>query len=487
MNMGMVTVTRRSGWLYACAAFLFCAVAAIASSAQTFTNLASFVGPNGANPYGALVQGINGDLYGTASYAGGCYVGFGCGTIFEITRTGALSTLYDFCARKNCADGNSPSVGLVQGPKGNFYGTTAYGGNLGCYENLGCGTMFEISQTGTLTTLADSGAGALIRADNGNFYGVGVTLFKMTPAGAITNLYTFPNGSLDHGLSEASNGDLYVTTYYGGTYGQGSILQMTPAGKVSTTYSFCPVSSCTDGKYPYAPLVQGSDGNLYGTTTEGGASSAGTVFKITPTGKLTTLYTFCAQAGCADGSYPLGLIQATDGNLYGVAYYGGNGSTGLFSGAGTLYKITPSGNFTTLYKFCSQANCTDGSNPNAALLQATDGTFYGTTVYGGTNSSACPPIFAYGPCGTVFSLSTGLSPFVSLPLDSGQVGTTGSILGQGFTGTTGVFLNGTPASFTVVSDTFIRATVPSGATSGFVTVNTPSGTLTSNVPFRVTP
>ena len=211
------------------------------------------------------------------------------------------------------------------------------------------------------------------------------------------------------------------------------------------------------------------------------------MFKITPTGKLTTLYTFCAQAGCADGSYPLGLIQATDGNFYGVTYYGANGNTGLFTGAGTLYKITPSGTLTTLYRFCAQANCTDGSNPYAALLQATNGTFYGTTVYGGTNSSACPPLFSYGPCGTVFSLSTGLSPFVSLPLDSGQVGGTGAILGQGFTGTTGVFLNGTPASFTIVSDTFIRTTVPSGATSGFVTVNTPSGTLTSNVPFRVRP
>jgi hypothetical protein len=159
----------------------------------------------------------------------------------------------------------------------------------------------------------------------------------------------------------------------------------------------------------------------------------------------------------------------------------------LYTGAGTLYKITPSGTFTTLYKFCAQAKCKDGSNPYATLFQATNGTFYGTTLYGGTNSSACPAGFSRGPCGTVFSLSTGLSAFVSLPLDSGQVGGVGGILGQGFTGTTGVFLNGTPATFTVVSDTFIEATVPAGATSGFVTVTTPSGTLTSNVPFQVVP
>jgi uncharacterized repeat protein (TIGR03803 family) len=251
MNTGKPNRTGRSGWMRFCAALLFCAIAAVASSAQTFTNLASFVGPNGANPYGALVQGINGNFYGTASYAGGCYVGFGCGTIFEITRTGALSTLYDFCAKKNCTDGNSPSVGLVLGPKGDLYGTTGYGGLIGgCYEGLGCGTIFEISQTGALTTLAESGADALIRADDGNFYGLDTSLFKMTPAGAVTDLYTFPNGSIANGLSQFGAGDLYVTTYYGGAYGQGSILQMTPTGKVSTIYSFCPVSTCTDGKYP---------------------------------------------------------------------------------------------------------------------------------------------------------------------------------------------------------------------------------------------
>jgi uncharacterized repeat protein (TIGR03803 family) len=135
---------------------------------------------------------------------------------------------------------------------------------------------------------------------------------------------------------------------------------------------------------------------------------------------------------------------------------------------------------TTIYNFCSQTNCTDGAYPAAALLQATDGNFYGTTSSGGTGGLS-------GNQGTIFRFSTGLGPFVKLVRDSGKVGDTNGILGQGFIGTSGVFLNGTPASFTVVSDTFIEATVPAGATSGFVTVDTPSGTLTSNVAFRVRP
>ena len=148
--------------------------------------------------------------------------------------------------------------------------------------------------------------------------------------------------------------------------------------------------------------------------------------------------------------------------------------------AGTIFKITPQGVLTTLYTFCSQPNCTDGANPGTALMQSTDGNFYGTTFSGGQGGLS-------GEMGTIFRLSTGLGPFVKLVRSAGKVGQSGGILGQGFTGTTGVFLNGTPANFTVVSDTYIQATVPAGGTSGFVTVDTPGGVLTSNVPFHVIP
>jgi uncharacterized repeat protein (TIGR03803 family) len=191
----------------------------------------------------------------------------------------------------------------------------------------------------------------------------------------------------------------------------------------------------------------------------------GTIFKMSSGGKFTTLYDFCSQTNCADGANPAeSLVLATDGNLYGTTAGGGNSV-----GAGTIFKITPQGVLTTLYDFCSQSNCADGGGPDAALIQGTDGNFYGTTG------------------GTVFRFSMGLGPFVKLVQASGKVGQTMGIYGQGFTGTTGVLLNGTPASFKVVSDTIIRATVPAGATTGFVTVETPSGTLKSNVAFRVIP
>ena len=186
---------------------------------------------------------------------------------------------------------------------------------------------------------------------------------------------------------------------------------------------------------------------------------------------LTTLYSFC---GCTDGSYPQGLVQATDGNFYGTTIAGG-------TNGGTVFAITPSGSLTTLYTFCSQSGCTDGQSPDGELAQDTNGNFYGTTAFGGTSDDC-----EFG-CGTVFSLSTGLGPFVSFVRNPAKVGQTFGILGQGLNGTTGVLLDGAPATFIVKSDTLLEATVPAGATTGPVTVTTPSGTLTSNVPFRVLP
>jgi uncharacterized repeat protein (TIGR03803 family) len=168
------------------------------------------------------------------------------------------------------------------------------------------------------------------------------------------------------------------------------------------------------------------------------------------------------------------LVLGTDGNLYGTTMGGGNSTRG-----GTIFQITPQGVLTTLYDFCSLPNCADGAAPQAALIQATNGDFYGTTSAGGE--------LIPGGSGTVFRFSLGLGQFVKLEQASGKVGQTMGIVGQYFTGSTGVFLNGTPASFKVLSDTIIRATVPPGATTGFVTVETPNGTLKSNVPFRVIP
>jgi uncharacterized repeat protein (TIGR03803 family) len=269
-----------------------------------------------------------------------------------------------------------------------------------------------------------------------------------------------------------ASGSLYGTTYIGGSNGYGTVFKVSPSGAFTTLYSFCSEGGCGDGKNPLAGLVQGTDGNFYGTTEFGGASNAGTVFKITSNGVLTTLHSF----DFTDGYSPVAaLIQSTDGNLYGTTHYGG------VKGFGTLFKISLSGTLTTLHSFCYRAGCPDGAYPVAPLVQDTDGKFYGTTRFGGTND-ACS-----GGCGTVFGLSMGLGPFVETRPIAGKIGAAIKILGTNLTGATSVTFNGTAAVFKVVSSSFITTTVPAGATSGNVQVVTPGGTLRSNVPFRVLP
>ena len=478
--------TLLTNWKMGCAMLLLCATA-IASHAQVFTTLANFHGPNGKEPWGVLVQGPDGNFYGTTFYGGE----FGDGTVYRITPAGKLRRLYSFCGQANCADGENPSAGLALATDGNFYGTTYAGG---AYT---AGTVFKITPKGILSTLysfcsqprctdgANPPVAVLVQATDGNFYGTTCcggaygqgTVFKITPSGTLTTVYSFcpqgypcVDGTGPDSLTQATDGNFYGTTGDGGTYigdcityGCGTVFEITPSGTLTTLADF----DVSNGYVPVG-LTQGIRGNFNGATLEGGQNGAGTVFGITPEGSLTTLYSFCALADCSDGSGPAGgLVQDINGNFYGTTRYGGE------LGYGTVYELlTAAGVLTTLHSF----DGADGGSPYAGLLQATNGTFYGTTVGGGTSID-----------GTVFSLSTGLGPFVAFVRAAGKVGQTGGILGQGFTGTTTVSLNGTPATFTVVSDTYIKATVPVGATSGYVTVTTPTGTLTSNVPFQVIP
>jgi uncharacterized repeat protein (TIGR03803 family) len=316
---------------------------------------------------------------------------------------------------------------------------------------------------------------------------------KSTPSGTLTTLYSFcsqsgyTDGSSPYaGLVQAANGDLYGTASSGGASGNGTVFKITPSGTLTTIHTFAGYP--TDGSFSTAGLIQATNGDLYGTAEYGGAycapSGCGTVFKMTPRGTLTTLYSFCSQGGvCLDGDSPDGgLVQAADGNFYGTTSEGGGYPADSFYGSGTIFKITPGGALTTLYSFCSLGlPCADGEGPNAGLVQATNGDFYGITGYGGT-ISACN-----GGCGVVFSLSVGLGPFVETQTTSGEVGGVVKILGTDLTGATSVSFNGTAAAFTVVSPPLIAARVPVGATSGTVQVVTPSGTLSSNVPFRVLP
>jgi uncharacterized repeat protein (TIGR03803 family) len=341
----------------------------------TLSSLYNFTGaPDGATPTGSLVQGADGNLFGTTS-TGGAH---NYGSIFKISPAGTLNILYSFCSQRSCPDGESPNAQLTRGVDGNFYGSTPWGGNSQMCEQ-GCGTIFKITPSGLFTMLYS---------------------FCSQPNCADG---TYPTG----GLTLGSDGNFYGTTPEGGGSancypGCGTVFKITPAGTFTTLHIF----TSGDGFYSQAAMVQGADGNFYGTTAMGGSQAAGTIFRISTTGSFSTLHSFCLQHGCPDGATPRsGLVQGIDGNFYGTATQGGL-TENCYSGCGILFKVTPAGAFSTLYEFCSQPNCTDGATPAGVLIQALDGNFYGTTQVGGNSNN-----------GTVFSLSgPSLSPVQFVPV-----------------------------------------------------------------------
>jgi uncharacterized repeat protein (TIGR03803 family) len=485
----------------ACIVVMSCAVSGVAAFAQTFTSLARFNGGNGFPPNGPLAQGFNGDFYGTTEFGG---YGIG-GTVFTMTPSGSLTTLRWFYP------GTEPVAGLVLGTDGNFYGTVSAGAVLKVYPDGGLVRLhYFCCSNGVNVPVA-----ALVQGTDGDFYGTTSvygnaienvcgfgcgTVFKITANGKFTSLYSFcSQPSCADGatpvaaLIQATDGNFYGTTSAGGAGNVGTVFKITPTGELTTLYSFCSLPNCADGDSPQSPVIQASDGNFYGTTLGGGANSGGTVFEITPAGKLTTLYSFCSQTGCTDGSSPYaGLLQATDGNFYGTTEVGGAYSSDFCnSGCGTVFQITLTGTLTTLHSFCAQLDsggeCSDGSLPVASVVQATHGLIYGTTSSGGFGPSNGPYTGPDAGLGTAFALSVGLGPFIETVGTAGEVGGTVTILGNDLGRTSSVAFNGTAAAFTVVSSTEITATVPTGATTGFVTVTTPIATLTSNKKFRVEP
>ena len=495
--------TALGGSLASLAMLLVVASAGIAS-AQTFKVLHSFCSTtnasgycaDGMSPGAAPVQGTNGDLYGTTSYGGSN----NAGTVFRMTPAGKLTTIYSFCSLASCADGYLPWGSLLLGKDGNFYGVTSEGGT----NNWG--TALKITPAGKLTTLysfcslASCADGqypqaGLIQGVNGNFYGTtneGAngwgTVFELTPAGVLTTLFSFcESGPCNVGLNpmaplvQTSSGNLYGVAYTGPVYATnpcggsfgGTAFEIAPSGTLTAFGGFCNPPGGSVGIYPNS-LVLATNGNFFGTTVTGGAGgggsgTGGTIFEMTPAGSFTWLYSFCLQTGCPDGYDPKQVMQATDANFYGTTGAGGtNGQD-----AGTVFELTAAGQLATLHSF-NASLATDGSSPSSGVFQATNGTFYGTASGGGKYSH-----------GVVYSVSNGLGPFVSTVPASDKVGAKIIVLGTDLTGATSVTFNGTSASFTVVSATEIKATVPTGATTGTVLVTTPRGTLSSNVVFQI--
>lgn len=289
--------------------------------------------------------------------------------------THSETVLYSFCSQPGCTDGELPNGGLIMDSNGNLYGTTFTGGAGGavCHGGYGCGTVFELNANGVETVLHSF-------TNNG--------LDGMQPTG---------------GLIMGPNGNLYGTTEYGGTtyYFSGTVFEISPSGTETVLYSFCSQIGCTDGASPYGELLMDTKGNLYGTTLAGGAYGHGTVFKLSPSGTVTVLYSFCSQTGCPDGSYPNGgLIMDPNGNLYGTTYEGGLSSSCFGGyGCGIVFKLSPDGAYSILHTFAN--NGTDGANPEAGLIMDKKGNLYGTTEAGGAYGYECGSL----GCGTVFKLS----------------------------------------------------------------------------------
>jgi uncharacterized repeat protein (TIGR03803 family) len=388
-------------------------------------------GSDGAYPQANLISDSSGNLWGT-TFAGGKASG---GTVFKIAPDGTETIIYSFCSQTNCLDGAEPVSGLIEDASGNLYGTTESGGKsegIACNTDS-CGVVFKLTPDGTETVLhaftggsdGDGSAASLIVDAQGNLYGTTEeggssgcggggcgTVFKVTPAGAETVLYVFcsqtdcTDGAQPFaGVISDSNGNLYGTTtgggsgnhYCGGYYGCGTVYKLAPNGTEIVLYSFCSQTNCLDGAAPESNLIANKSGDLYGTTFNGGTSNAGTVFKVTPDGKETVLYSF---TGGSDGSGPeAGVVSDQTGNLYGMTPLGGvNRCFRSNFGCGTVFEVGPDSTEKTLHVFVGRK----GDYPHGALFRLGK-VLYGTTSYGGGRCKL--EGHARMGCGTVFALT----------------------------------------------------------------------------------
>lgn len=509
--------------------------------AQTYTDMFDFNGTNGCCPTypGNLAQGRDGNIYGATLNGGTSFRG----NIFKMTPSGTYTDIHDF----DLTNGGYPQGGLSMGLDGNFYGATYQGGAHSA------GTIFKITPSGTFTLLysfTNGTDGAFpftppVSAADGNLYGMtgnstNHVVYKITKTGVFSVLATLPAQSYG-ALLLGTDGKLYGTTLYGGTFNGGTVFSVTTAGVLKTLWNFTNAT----GYSPLAGLIQGTDGNFYGAASNGGSSGGGVIYKITSAGVYTDLFNFNSSSS-ANGKFPDGaLVQGSDGFLYGTTSGGGS------SNAGVIFKIKTNGTlFSVLYNF----DTTHGSTPASALLLHTNGKIYSMTSSGGAHSQGVFYSFdnglkpfasavvlksgkvgaSVGILGQGFSTATGvlfgngagtftttgdtymtativagattgvitvkepggnlLTPLkfkitptiTSFTPPSGPVGTSVAITGMSLLNASAVKFGGVAATtFTVNSNTQVTATVPSGAVTGKITITTPGGTATSATNFTV--
>jgi uncharacterized repeat protein (TIGR03803 family) len=443
---------------------------AIAAHSQTYNVLYNMTINStdvwGPEWLGVFAQARDGNLYSTSQLGGT----FGKGVVFRLTPAGQVTVLHSF----DGTTGGVPRGGLTLGSDGNLYGTTCQGGSFND------GTIFKIATTGGSSYSVvhnfnvNDGEGycpeaAPVQATDGNFYGTtsesvpgSGTVYKMATNGMLKTLHVFNqavnrDGQTPGAIIQGADGSFYGTTQTGGTSDDGTVFKITAASAFKLLHSFSGPNG--DGEKPTGPIIQANDGNLYGMTQTGVL-----VYRITPKGVFKSIFTLTFPTGYFPSA---GLTQATDGKFYAAMELGGAGN-------GTILQLTTTGMASIPHDF----DYTHGGNPEVSLFQHTNGMFYGDTTSGGSGNK---------PGGVLYSLDMGLHPFVTLMLTSGKVGQVIQILGNGLTGTTSVKFGSAPATFSVISDTYMTAVVPATATTGAVTVAAPSGIRLSSKKFKVVP
>jgi len=400
------------------------------------------------------------------------------------------------------ADGANPDRPPIQGTDGYLYGTAGSGGANGQ------GVLFKMTPTGKKQNLLysfcpqagcpdGSGPGALALGADGSIYGPTIgggmfgygTLFKFTGSGTPATLHNFGDtdgSSPGDRMVQVGDGNFYGTTFYGGTNkkcysgGCGTVFKITPGEKLTTLHDFCSQTGCTDGAIIFSSLALGTDGDFYGATFWGGGEAdGGTIFKVTPKGKLTTVYRFCVDyPACNDGSNPIGPVLGPDGNFYGTTAFGGDYSEGA------VFKFNPtSGMLTAIYSFCTQMACTDGSDARSGIILGSDGNFYGTTYYGGTYNLGT--VFQITPAGALTTLHSFDGKDGYDPIGVMFQATNGTFYGQTTMGGSGG--QGTIFSLSVGLPPFVETAPTSGSVGTIVIILGNKLTGTTSVTFNGTP